>query len=357
MSAPNWLLDMRDGIWEWMVSLRDPEYPGRFQWCKAGSVIRPSHETGLGTSALALKVGYQINRLADVDTEKLGQWADYICSFQKKPPHRHAGFFEDRLLLRIADRNAGWFKKDIMMRRAETRQACAALLGAGTKPRFPVLQVPGSPEAIGRYLNSLPWEKNPWSAGSHAGHLMFFVKMNADVFGICDGYERLAPVILGQLDNLQDETTGSWFVDDPPIPQKVNAAMKILLIYDLIAMRFRWPERLIDLCLAAANENDACHAVDIIYVLHQCSRWTSHRRGDIRAFAERKLDFIRNHVKSDGAFSFFPDRTGTDYYGLRVARGLPESDIHGTHLLVWLTTLIADLLGFRKELGWNLPVT
>ena len=187
---------------------------------------------------------------------------------------------------------------------------------------------------------------------------MFFLKLNADVFSRRDEYERLAPVVLEQLDELQDETTGSWFIGDPPIPQKVNAAMKVLLIYDLIGMPFRWPERLIDFCLAAATEDDACHNVDIIYVLHQCNYWTPHRRADIQAFAERRLKAIRNHVKPDGAFSFFPDRAGTHYYaGLRVSKGLPESDIHGTHLLVWASTLIADLLGFRDELGWKLPIT
>lgn len=357
MDGLAWLLSMKDSIWEWMLSLQDGAHPGRFPWSKTGSLVQPSDRAGLGASALALKVAYQIDCLGSVKAERLKQWTDYICSFQTKPPARFAGFFEDPWLLKIADRNAGWFKKDIETRRAETRQACAALLAAGAKPRFPVLQLPKSPEEVRQYVSRLDWEKNPWGAGSHAGHLMFFLKMNADVFGRSAEYEQLAPVVLEQLNRLQDKATGSWFVGNPSVPQKVNAAMKVLLLYDLIERPFRWPERLIDFCLTTANEEDACHSVDIIYVLHECHRWTSHRQGDVRRFAERKLDVINRHRRPDGAFSFFPDRTGTVYYGVRVAKGLPESDIHGTHLLVWATTLIADLLGFREELGWRLPVT
>lgn len=356
MGAPDWILGMKDSIWEWMLSLRTGEHPGQFKWCKTGSVITPSHRTGLGASALALKVAYQIDKLPDLDAEELNLWSDHIRSFQAKHA-RFAGFFEDRLLLRTADRKAGWFKKDIATRRAETRQACAALLGAKASPHFPISKIPRSRQKICKYISHLPWEKNPWAAGSHVGHLMFFLKVNADIFGRHDEYKKLAPVILERLDMLQDKSTGSWFTGNPSIPQKINAAMKVLTIYNLIGKPFRWPEHLIDFCLEAATEDDACHNVDIIYVLYQCNRWTSYRRDDIRRFAERKFCAIQKHVRSDGAFSFFPNRTGTHYYGVHVSKGLPESDIHGTHLLVWAATLIADLLGFRDQLGWKLPIT
>ena len=92
-------------------------------------------------------------------------------------------------------------------------------------------------------------------------------------------------------------------------------------------------------------------------MLHECTRWTSYRLDDVRGFAESRLDSIRQHRKPEGGFSFLPGGTGKVYYGARVAEGLPESDVHGTHLLVWAATLISSILGFRSELDWRFPVT
>jgi hypothetical protein len=98
--------------------------------------------------------------------------------------------------------------------------------------------------------------------------------------------------------------------------------------------------------------------VDTIYVLHECAKWTRHRRDEVEAFAVRHLDGVRSHAKPDGGFSFHRDRAGHQYYGgVAVSQGLAESDVHGTHLLVWAVTLAAGLLGFRDKLGWQLPVT
>ncbi len=402
MDSLKWAYDLTDSVWDWLLSLRDEQHPGMFRFCRTGATFQPSLKTGLGTSSLALKVCYQINSLSRVKDSDLHRWTEYIKSFQREPDGKFAGLFEDEELLKIPDKNAGWFKKDIKTRRAETRQACAALLCAGASPNFPVLCLPNSRPEVLKYLSSLPWVTNPGGAGSHTSHLVFFLKLNADFFGHRIAYEELLPFILEKLDSLQEQETGSWFrgnpsrgekitaamkiltpynligkllpnlkklyalqarkkgfwfIGNPLREQKITAAMKILTAYNLIGKPPQYVEHLIDFCLDADNDGDACRNVNILYVLYQCSRWTSYRINDTKAFAERKLAVIKNHRKNDGAFSFFPDRAGDNYYGARVSRGYPESDIHGTHLLVWALTLIGELLGFNKELGWKLPIT
>ena len=357
LNAPDWLLEMRATAWQWLLSLRDVEHPGRVRWCGNGSVVLTSHKTGLGASALALKVAYQLGRVKELPSDELLEWAAYIRSFQTPTPGKFAGFFEDQPLLKQADRrNAGWFRKDVAIRRAETRQACAALLAAGSTPLYPMRHIPNSPSEVRQYLNRLPWY-SPWAAGSHTAHLMFFLKINANVFGLNREYTELAPIILEHLDGLQDKETGAWFIGNPPTYEKVNGAMKVLTLYELINTPFGLPDRLIDLCLSVAREDDACNKVDILYVLHQSLKHSSHRKEEVQQFMQKRLDAIRAHTKPDGAFSFLPDKTGTHYYGVRVAKGLPESDIHGTHLLLWATTLIAEILGFREQLGWQVPIT
>ena len=331
-----------------------------FRFCKTGATFQPSSKRGLGTSCLALKVCYQINRLPEVKDSDLHQWTRYIQSFQREPENKSGTFFEDKRLLRIADWQARLFRmvwKDLATRRAETRQACAALLSAGATPKFPVLGIPTSRSEVDKYFSSLPWWNNPWGAASHVSHLVFFLKLNADCFGHQDAYEELLPFIFEKLDSLHDPETGSWFTGNPPEPQMINSAMKTLLAYDLIGKPPEYAERLIDLCLGATTGDDACHSVDILYVLYYCSKWTPYRIDDIKAFAEKNLELIKRHRKSDGAFSFYPDRAGGYYYVARMSRENPESDIHGTHLLVWALTMIGELLGFNKELGWKLPIT
>lgn len=90
---------------------------------RTGATFQPSLKTGLGTSSLALKVCYQISSLSRVKDSDLHRWTEYIQSFQRESEGKFAGFFEDEELLKIADKNAGWFRKDIATRRAETRQA------------------------------------------------------------------------------------------------------------------------------------------------------------------------------------------------------------------------------------------
>ena len=360
MDSLNWVYDLSDSIWNWLLSIRDEQHPGMFRYCKTGATFQPSLKRGLGTSSLALKVCFQINSLSKIKATDLLQWTEYIQSFQREPGDKSGTFFEDKGLLRAADwklRLLRWVRRDFSIQRAETRQAYAALLSAGAAPKFPVLGIPNSRAEVDKYFSSLPWRNNPWGAASHISHLVFLLKLNAECFGHRAAYEELLPFIFEKLDRLRDQETGSWFTGNQPEPQIINSAMKILLAYDLIDKPPQYAERLVDLCLKATTDDDACHSVDIIYVLYHCSRWTSHRIDDIRAFAEEKLELIKKHRKSDGAFSFFPDRSGDIYYDARMSRGNPESDIHGTHLLVWALTMIGELLGFNKELGWKLPVT
>jgi hypothetical protein len=285
-------------------------------------------------------------------------WVRHVRSFQVWP----FGFFVDHVLCAAADRRVrrrGFWRRDWVVRRAETRQAAAALLGAGASPAWPVRAVPGTAGGIRRYLKRLPWDCDPWAAGSHTSHLGFFLALNAKVFGRTTARDALMPVLLDWLDGIQDERTGSWHAlgAAPPRNQQVNAAMKVLTLFRWLDRPIRFADRLVDLCLVEEDARDACHSVDVLFVLSETARWTPHRAGEIRDYATAILRRIHSHIREDGAFSFLPDRANDTYYGLRVSRGFTESDVHGTHLLTWAVTLCAGLLGMEAELGWSPPVT
>ncbi len=351
----HWLYDLSNKVWEWLTQRRVPSHPGWICFCRNGASLEPGERAGLGISCLALKTCVMLGLLSCFDDGELEGWTDHIQSFQAAKG-RFAGFFEDAAVLRIADRNAGWFRRDVATRRAETRQACAALLSAGSSPLYPVRKLPETPEQVGNYIRKLDWTE-PWGAGSHAGHLMFFYGLNARVFGQAETADSLLPVVLAELDRLQNPESGSWYSRRPSGEQIVNGAMKILSGYAFLNKPFPYPDRLIDTCLAAANDEHGCNNTDVIYVLHQCARYTSHRQADIRDYCARRLRTIERFRREDGAFSFFETGAQTSYYGVPISRGLLESDIHGTTLFVWTIVMIGDLLGYNQELGWRLPIT
>jgi hypothetical protein len=248
------------------------------------------------------------------------------------------------------------------IRWAETRQAIAALLAVGSEPAHPLREIPADREAVLRFLNGLPWGRNPWHAGSQAAHLVFFLHTNAVVFGEHDQRSTLVPVIADFLERLQDSETGAWVQRGKwpwraPVAWQVNGAMKVIAGYHWMGTNFGRPEALIDLCLESVGSRDACHRLDPVYVLHACSRRTDHRAAEVQSAAGRTLAAISEHRRPDGGLSFFRDHANTSYYGVPVSHGLDESDVHGTHLLIWAATLCADLLGFSSALSWRMPVT
>jgi hypothetical protein len=355
LADDQWLSDLRNSVWQWLLSLSVPSHPGWIRFCSNGALLEPGEKSGLGISCLALKTCVMLGLASRLPDNDLRDWALHIKSFQT-PEGRYVSFFEDPAVLAIADRNTGWFKRDVATRRAETRQACATLLSIGETPAHPISYLPKTPGEVRDYFRVLDWTQ-PWSAGSHAGHLLFFYGLNAKVFGESQAAEALLPVTFSEIDRLQDPETGSWYSRRPGPEQIVNGAMKILTGYAFLDKPFRYPERLIDTCLAVANDKHGCSNADVIYVLHQCARHTSHRKHEIEGYFQRRIKAIERFRRTDGAFSFFAGGAQTHYYGVPVSRGLPVSDVHGTTLFVWTLVMIGDLLGYNSGLGWQLPVT
>jgi len=349
---PEWVASLADDVWRWFQTVRIPGHPGWVRYCTEGSLFEPGERAGLGLSCLALKLLHMLGMLSRLDTAERGRWLAHIQSFQTASG-RAAGYFEDEAVLRVVDR---WWRKDWGVRRAETRQACAALLSAGSQPLTPLPVLASTPRQVRRFVRRLDW-RNPWAAGSHAGHLMFFLHANATSFGSAAARDSLLPALLEELDSLQDAETGCWGVGNPSPARLINGAMKVITGYDFAGIPFSHPERLIDFALSLANERDACHHADIVYVLHQCSRASPHRQSEVRAFAVSRLEQLVPFRKEDGGFSFNKEGTGRTYYGLPIGQGRPVSDIHGTTLFVWTVVMLADLLEWRDRLAWRLPVT
>jgi len=361
-NLPNWCYALSDEIFQWLMQLQNDQHPpGRFRFCLKGSTFFPSDKSGLDASALALKICYMIGAISKIKKDDLGQWIDFIRSFQHQKERywflgkTNFGFFIDHQFISQVDKQSGLFKHNIKVRRAVTRQACAALLCVGSGPKYPVFLIPQDPKAVKKYLTSLDWAK-PWDAASHASHLVFFLNINKEFFGIKKPYQECIPVIFDWLNSICKSETGSWYKGSPSLEEKINGAMKVLTAYASINKPIENPKPLIDLCLTAKNTQDACHVADILFVLHYCYRYTKYRQDEVKDFCRKSLNFIEQFKKPDGGFSFKRDVSQTVIYGVPIAKGLAESDIHGTVLLLWCLKMTVDILGLSNEVSWNMPV-
>jgi hypothetical protein len=124
---------------------------------------------------------------------------------------------------------------------------------------------------------------------------------------------------------------------------------------DWLEMPVQYPERLVATVLAHPPEPSGCHLVDAIYVLHQALNSRGESRADerVRSYCAQVQDLVRAHANDDGGFSFYVRKAQTNYYGAPVSRGLEESDVQGTCLLVWALAMIGRLVE-PGEMKWKL---
>lgn len=330
----DWVKSLPDNIWNWYLTVKTEE-AGRIRYCAAGDLFIPSAAAGLGMSCLMLKSLHMMGlvpRVAD-----LQEWIAHICSFQT-----NTGYFADTLTCK---------NNDVRTLRAETRQAIATLMCLDVPPRIPLLFLPKTKDEVLSFIRSFDWQR-PWASGSHVGHLMAFVYINHVYFGHSDEF---LDVIDEELTKLQNKNDGCWYSSKTSSAEKINGAMKIISGYVFANRPFRQAHELTDFALQHLNAQDACHNVDILYVLYHCSLTDGYRLDEIRSFAEKRLDIIEKFRNPDGAFSFHEKMSGREYYGCPTSKGRAVSDVHGTTLFAWAVTMISILT--ESDSRFQMPVT
>jgi hypothetical protein len=142
---------------------------------------------------------------------------------------------------------------------------------------------------------------------------------------------------------LADPVTGAYFKGKTPAHgEMINGAMKVLMALDWLEVEPHYADRLVNTCLKQTPSPDGCHLIDAVYVLHQCLRGEA--SAETRDFCAKVLEMIKLHAHADGGFSFSLRKAQTHYYGVQISKGLDESDIQGTCLLVWALAMIWKML-------------
>ncbi|MBL7196753.1 MAG: hypothetical protein ISS47_01490 [Candidatus Omnitrophica bacterium] len=351
----DWIFELKGKVLQFINKLKSESSPGYFKYTLSGDLYDENLNWGLGNTVFAVKIYYTLNLLNELPIKEKEEMARFIKSFQQKD-----GVFFDPLIKRKAFLRGklssfkNWNFDNFVHQqviRAETRQSVSALNLLGEKPEFTYKRFPKSEEEIEKYLLKLNWRK-PWGAGSHFSHLIFFLKSSN-----LENKENLIDFLIKWVNKLQSSETGSWYEGEPSLQQKINGAMKIITALKAVnRLGFNYPEKLIQLCLSAKNDEHACDNFNISYVLKYANQLTdfTYRYKEIRKFTLDRLNIYKSYYYPEiGGFSFFPGKANSCYYGAVITKGFDEPDIHGTCMFLWGTSIVSQILGIEKQLAFK----
>jgi len=348
-------------------SLRDDENSYNFNPVKKGITNYGSKLT-LGFSCYALKTFYILGYWDKLSLHDKNDWLNYIKHYQANTTSPSSNLFMDSEYAKFGNTFSyesfvkDSFKKVINLTgvkryqlssqkfsnsiRAETKQAIATIYQVGDKPTYKYYEFEENDQNLYSFLNSLDW-KNPWSAGGQFSALCVFSKINNSNNNI-----KLLSNFSKNL--LHAETGGYYLGSKPDNSLLVNGAMKVITGLDWINVPIHEPEKLIDLCLSIEPNNEGCDLVDIVYVLFKCLQTITYREDDICEYFHSITEKIYRHYFPDtGGFSYFLDKSQTEYYGVRISNGLKTPDLHGNLLLVWALSMI-NLTINKQNSEWKI---
>lgn len=349
-----WPHELRTTIPNFLNALKGKKRPGFYRYSLSGDYVPESVKWGLGNSAFFLKIAYTLG-LENTHEQDIQDAAGFILSFENAQ-----GEFCDRTLSLLS---LPWRSYDFVksrnrstlfyqnVKRAETRQALSSLRLFHINGKHPYRDFPQNESEVLKFLQRLNWHQ-PWGAGSHFSHVLFFLK-NSDH----PNKEALIDSAIYWVNQLQQKTDGCWYRGTPTIQQKINGAMKIITGL-AAAGRTQFPraQTLADTALASTNDSQACDNFNITYVLKNCDAVLGHqyRRSEMTEFMQNRLALYRKFYYPEiGGFSFHPRSANRMYYWAPISRGKDEPDIHGTVMFVWGISLISQFLGINKELGFR----
>lgn len=374
METCDWIFDLKKRVPLFLEQLKGKITPGFFHYSLSSDLYNENIKWGLGNTVFAIKIYATLGLLKNLPEEQKKTMASFIKSFQKKDgvicdPLIRRLAWKKNLLLTLKNKNLqNIFGEETI--RAETRQAISSLKlldshaknwGAGV-PQNKVGNPDKGRKGIIKYLSKLNWQK-PWHAGSHFSHLLFSIQ-NSDLAN----KDELINGAIKWINKQQKPQDGAWYQGHPSLQQKINGAMKIMTGLKVAEkMNFKYPEKLIDLCLpphqklwcggvSAKNNNHACDNFNIIYVLHYANQvaGNNYRINEIKVFAEERLEiYKRYYFPAIGGFSFLPNKANIYYYGAKITKGLNEPDIHGTCMFLQGIALAAQILGVAPVLKFK----
>ena len=180
MQEINWFHNLRENVLYFMEQMESKKRVGFYKYSFSGDFYSDDLEWNLGSSVFALKIYYT---LGVNDSIKINNISNYIKSFQKQDN----SIYDTLIYKKSYSRN---FLSSIkhnnfdnlfnsQYKRAESRQSYSSLMMFDKLPTITKgYNIPVTEEKINIYLKNLNWNQ-PWGAGSHFSHLLFFLNLTS----------------------------------------------------------------------------------------------------------------------------------------------------------------------------------
>ncbi len=361
----NWLHELKPNLRSFLKLMQENDY-AYFKYSFSGDLYTLHDRWGLANTVFAVRILYITGLLDELSSLQKHNLYKSIINFSDSngtfsDPLLHYYSFKEKILrtkaiIRSKGLKTLFFETDNQIKRAETRQTFAALYLLGHTPPKP-FPVAKDKQDIYKYLNSYNW-KQPYSAGGNLNHLLFFLRINEELFPQNkNNSEDLINYIIDWVNKIQSPIDGCWYSGKTSLFQKINGAMKILNgFHSACRYKVNYAKQLIDTVLSAINDIQACDNFNIVYVLYGASRVEpDYRKDEIRNFLLNRLRIYEEfYFRSPGGFSFNKRYAQPNIYGKTINKGLPEPDIHGTAMFVWGIAIIDNMINLG--LDWKIPL-
>lgn len=352
----DFVVALKENIKVFIDEMEIKDTPGKYKFSLNGDIADQNIHWGLGQTTFAARILYIFDKLDEKNSNSLAQ---YIETFL----HSDGSYYDEyvanstvfkRFLMSAKYLNLEYIKND-SNKRAETRQAIAALINLGSDYKeYKGINL--KKLDINKFFNGFDWSK-PWASGSHINHLIFFTKYSKILSQKekSDIYKQIETNLF-----LISQKDGFYKLNakKPSNDQLIGGMMKILMGLNSISLENKFiKESFVDFILDEMISCDACENFNTLYVLYLCDKNLDYRKSEIKKFVLNEIDNWMNYYhKKYYAFSFYKDKAQTNYYGARVSKGLDEPDLHGSAMFIWGILIASEILNLSEELGLQVPV-
>lgn len=240
-----------------------------------------------------------------------------------------------------------WVKQIQSMQRDTVDYHCLtvgyALEVLGSHIQHPFAQLDELGLNLSAYLNSLPWEEDPWSAGAAVDHLATALYHNKKYFG-SQPYEN---ELFGWLHFHVSSISGMWGGEN--IHLLCNGFYRLTRgTYAQFGVPLPYPEEAVDILLRYArderyfhaHQGTACDTLDVIHPLWLCAKQTKYRKTEGEQWAYRQIERILAHYQENKGFSF---ELETRY----------PAGLMGTEMWLSILYLLCDYVGLQEYLTYQ----